>query len=79
MRGAVARRASAIPLRIGLVLALVALAAVVLLASGVAVTSALSRSLTARTDEQLYDAARSWAEPRAMKQVDTDGRTRGEK
>ncbi|WP_067825357.1 sensor histidine kinase [Nocardia inohanensis] len=64
------------PLRIGLVVAMVALAAVVLLACGVAVTSALSRSLTERTDEQLYDAARTWAQPRQMKQLTADdGRT----
>nr|WP_330180220.1 HAMP domain-containing sensor histidine kinase [Nocardia sp. NBC_01503] len=76
LRKTLARRASSVPLRIGLVVAMVALAALVLLASGVALTSALSRSLTSRTDEQLYDAARSWAQPRAMKQVTTeDGRT----
>ncbi|WP_269821647.1 sensor histidine kinase [Nocardia yamanashiensis] len=64
------------PLRIALVVAMVALATVVLLASGVALTSALSRSLTERTDEQLYDAARTWAQPRQMKQLTADdGRT----
>lgn len=74
LREKLARRAAAIPLRIGLVVALVSLSAVVLLASGVAVSSALSQSLTARTDEQLYDAASSWAKPRAMKPVsDQDG------
>ncbi|WUC07805.1 HAMP domain-containing histidine kinase [Nocardia sp. NBC_00565] len=67
-----ARRVSAIPLRVGLVVTLVFLAAMVLLATGFAVTSALSRSLTARTDEQLYDAARSWAQPREMKQIVTN-------
>ncbi|WP_433603431.1 sensor histidine kinase [Nocardia sp. CA-135953] len=76
LRESLARRVSAIPLRVGLVVALVFLAAMVLLSTGFAVTSALSRSLTARTDEQLYDAARSWAEPREMKQVVTyDGAT----
>lgn len=75
LREALARRASAIPLRIGLVIAMVSLAAVVLVASGIAVTSSLSRSLTSRTDEQLYDAARSWAQPRPMKQVTVDGHT----
>lgn len=76
LRESLARRVSAIPLRVGLVVALVFLAAMVLLSTGLAVTSALSRSLTARTDEQLYDAARSWAQPRAMKQVVTnDGAT----
>ncbi|WP_433679042.1 sensor histidine kinase [Nocardia sp. CA-119907] len=72
LREALARRVSAIPLRVGLVVALVFLAALVLLATGFAVTSALSRSLTARTDEQLYDAARSWAEPRPMRQIVTN-------
>ncbi|MFB7716181.1 sensor histidine kinase [Nocardia sp. NPDC056100] len=75
LRKTLARRASSVPLRIGLVVAMVALAALVLLASGVALTSALSRSLTSRTDEQLFDAARGWAQPRAMKQITTeDGR-----
>lgn len=64
-------------MRVGLVVTLVLLAAMVLLATGFAVTSALSRSLTARTDEQLYDAARSWAQPREMKQIVTnDGAAR---
>lgn len=71
-RESLARRVSSIPLRVGLVVALVFLAAMVLLSTGFAVTSALSRSLTARTDEQLYDAARTWAEPREMKQVVTN-------
>lgn len=73
LRASLARRMSAIPLRVGLVVALVFLAAMVLLSTGFAVTSAVSRSLTARTDEQLYDAARTWAEPREMKQVVTNG------
>ncbi|CAM4188348.1 HAMP domain-containing sensor histidine kinase [Nocardia ninae] len=70
-RARVARRVASVPLRIGLVIALLLLTAAALLASGVAVTSALSQSLTQRTDEQLYDAARSWAQPRPMKQVRT--------
>ncbi|MGY2006448.1 sensor histidine kinase [Nocardia gipuzkoensis] len=70
-----ARRISAVPLRVGLVIVLLLLTATALFASGAAVTSALSRSLTQRTDEQLYDAARSWAQPRPMRQVITsDGR-----
>ncbi len=72
MRRTLARRVSAIPLRIGLVVAMVTLAAIVLVASGVAVTSALSRSLTQRTDEQLYDSAHSWAQPHPMRQITTD-------
>ncbi|MFQ6397518.1 sensor histidine kinase [Nocardia sp. KC 131] len=70
------RRLSAVPLRVGLVIALIVLAALALVAAGAAVTSALSKLLTARTDEQLYDSAHSWAEPRAMRQVTTgDGGT----
>ncbi len=69
MRAALVRRLSAVPLRIGLVVAMVLLAATVLVASGIAVTSALSRSLTERTDEQLRDAANSWARPHPMKQI----------
>ncbi len=72
VRAALVRRISAVPLRIGLVVAMVLLAATVLVASGIAVTSALSRSLTERTDEQLRDAANSWAQPRPMKQVTSD-------
>ncbi|WP_405138196.1 sensor histidine kinase [Nocardia sp. NBC_01388] len=72
LRESLGRRVSSVPLRIGLVVAMVGLAALVLMVSGVALTSALSRSLTSRTDEQLNDAARSWAQPRAMKQIQTD-------
>ncbi|NKY27648.1 sensor histidine kinase [Nocardia gamkensis] len=76
VRTELARRISAVPLRVGLVIVLLLLTAAALFASGAAVTSALSRSLTQRTDEQLYDAARSWAQPRPMRQVTTpDGRT----
>ncbi|WP_371830453.1 sensor histidine kinase [Antrihabitans cavernicola] len=52
------------PLRFTLVAALVVLAALGLMASGVAVTSAIERSLTHRTDQQLHDAAQGWAKPR---------------
>ncbi|MBF6172123.1 HAMP domain-containing histidine kinase [Nocardia blacklockiae] len=48
---------------------MVLLAGVVLVASGFAVTSALSRSLTARTDEQLYDSSHTWAKPHPMRQI----------
>ncbi|TSD96659.1 HAMP domain-containing histidine kinase [Skermania sp. ID1734] len=40
------------------------MAALGLLASGVAVTSAIERSLLHRTDQQLHDAADTWAKPR---------------
>nr|WP_280424550.1 HAMP domain-containing sensor histidine kinase [Nocardia carnea] len=58
-----AARLAALPLRVTLVLALVALAAVGLLASGVAVTSALRTTLIDRVDQQLDEAAHSWARP----------------
>ncbi|MEU7628582.1 HAMP domain-containing sensor histidine kinase [Nocardia sp. NPDC049220] len=75
-RAKLAQRVSAVPLRVGLVVLLLMLTATALFASGTAVTSALSRSLTQRTDEQLYDAARSWAQPRPMRRFTTnDGRT----
>lgn len=70
-RARLSRRVASVPLRIGLVIALLVLTASALLASGAAVTSALSQSLTQRTDEQLFDAARGWAQPRQMKQVRT--------
>lgn len=58
------RRLRALPLRITLVAALLLLAAAGLLASGVAVTSAMEHSLLDRTDRQLFDAAHGWAKPR---------------
>lgn len=58
------RRLRALPLRITLVAALLLLAAAGLLASGIAVTSAMERSLLDRTDRQLFDAAHGWAKPR---------------
>ncbi|PTR28903.1 two-component system OmpR family sensor kinase [Rhodococcus sp. OK519] len=58
------RRLRALPLRITLVVALLLLAAAGLLASGVAVTSAMESSLIDRTDRQLFDAAHGWAKPR---------------
>ncbi len=58
------RRLRALPLRITLVAALLLLAAAGLLASGIAVTSAMERSLLDRTDRQLSDAAHGWAKPR---------------
>ncbi|TQC50251.1 sensor histidine kinase [Rhodococcus sp. WS4] len=52
------------PLRFTLVGAVLLLSALGLLASGVAVTSALENSLTSRVDHQLHDAAQGWAKPR---------------
>lgn len=60
---AVTRRLGAVPLRVTLVLALVLLAALGLLGSGIAVTSALEKSLLNRTDQQLHDAAVAWDRP----------------
>ena len=51
------------PLRFTLVGAVLLLSALGLLASGVAVTSALENSLTNRVDHQLHDAAQGWAKP----------------
>ncbi len=48
-----------IPLRVGLVAATVLLAALGLLASGVAVTSIMQHSLINRVDETLLEASRS--------------------
>ncbi len=56
-REALAQWLGAIPLRVTLVVALVALAGLGLLASGMAVTSSLEVSLLNRTDQQLHDAA----------------------
>ncbi|MGN0099848.1 MAG: sensor histidine kinase [Dietzia sp.] len=52
-----------LPLRVSLVLLAVALTAVALLASGVAVTRALDASMLDRTDAALEDAERGWARP----------------
>nr|WP_280471574.1 HAMP domain-containing sensor histidine kinase [Nocardia cyriacigeorgica] len=60
---AISDRLAAVPLRITLVLALVMLAAGGLLASGVAVTSALRTALVDRLDQQLVEAAHTWASP----------------
>nr|MBM4734302.1 HAMP domain-containing protein [Prescottella equi] len=57
-------RLRVLPLRVTLVVALLLLAAAGLLASGVAVTSAMQSSLIERTDRQLFDAAHGWAKPR---------------
>lgn len=55
-----------VPLRVTLVVALVVLSALGLLLSGVAVTSAIEKSLVGRVDEQLESALRGWANPNAM-------------
>lgn len=52
----IGHRLGAVPLRVTLVLALVVFAGLGLLVSGAVVTSALEKSLLARTDQQLRDA-----------------------
>ena len=57
------KRLRSLPLRWTLVAALVLLAGIGLLASGVAVTSALQNSLLTRVDRELEEAAHTWARP----------------
>ncbi len=52
----------AVPLRVGLVAAMLLLVGCGLLASGVAVTSALRHDLVNRVDQTLIDASNSWAQ-----------------
>nr|WP_283254032.1 HAMP domain-containing sensor histidine kinase [Rhodococcus sp. USK13] len=61
------------PLRVTLVSAVLLLAALGLLASGVAVTSALENSLTSRIDHQLREAAQGWAKPRELRPLPPPG------
>lgn len=56
------RRYHALPLRIGLVAAMLVLVAGGLLASGVAVTSILRHTLINRVDESLVEASDTWAQ-----------------
>ena len=63
----------AMPLRVTLVGAVLLLAALGLLASGVAVTSALENSLTSRIDHQLREAAQGWAKPRELRPLPPPG------
>ena len=51
----------ALPLRVGLVAAMLLLVALGLLASGIAVTSTLRHDLINRADQTLIDASRGWA------------------
>ncbi|MEV0464442.1 HAMP domain-containing sensor histidine kinase [Nocardia tengchongensis] len=67
IRRKVADRLAAVPLRTTLVLALVSLAGLGLLASGIAVTSLMRNVLVERIDRQLSDAAHSWAAPGAQR------------
>src|SRR5258708_22332821 len=62
-----ALRGRGIPLRVGLVAATLVLVACGLLASGIAVTAIMRKSLITRVDETLLDASRGWAQaPRRM-------------
>lgn len=56
-------RLRALPLRLTLVATLVLFAGLGLLASGIAVTSALESSLQSRIDRDLHDASQTWAKP----------------
>ncbi|MUL47716.1 HAMP domain-containing histidine kinase [Mycobacterium sp. CBMA293] len=68
------RLRAGIPLRLGLVAATVMLAALGLLASGVAVTSIMQHSMINRVDETLLDASRGWAqEPRRIPPTPLEG------
>ncbi|WP_445168449.1 sensor histidine kinase [Mycolicibacterium sp. Dal123E01] len=61
----------ALPLRVGLVAAMLLLVGCGLLASGIAVTSTLQHDLINRADQTLLDASRGWAQaPRRMPQPD---------
>ncbi|MFF3227752.1 sensor histidine kinase [Nocardia suismassiliense] len=64
MRAKAAGALSAIPLRVTLMLILVATAGLGLLISGMVVTSGLERSLTDRTDQQLRNGAIEWSRRR---------------
>ncbi|MBB5913202.1 two-component system OmpR family sensor kinase [Nocardia transvalensis] len=65
VRRALSHRLAAVPLRVTLVVALVLLAGLGLLVSGVAVTSAMRNVLMDKVDRQLVEASRTWAAPDA--------------
>ncbi len=63
----------ALPLRVGLVAAMLLLVGCGLLASGIAVTSTLRHDLINRADQTLLDASRGWAQaPRRMPPPDEE-------
>ncbi|WP_327143461.1 sensor histidine kinase [Nocardia sp. NBC_01327] len=62
-RARLSDRLAAVPLRTTLALALVSLAGLGLLVSGLAVTSLMRNVLLGRLDQSLYDAAHGWAQP----------------
>jgi two-component system OmpR family sensor kinase len=65
VRTAITRGLAAVPLRVTLVVALVILAGLGLLISGVVVTSVMQRVVVGGVDRQLFDAAHIWARPDA--------------
>ena len=65
VRTAITHRLAAVPLRVTLVVALVILAGLGLLISGVVVTSVMQRVVLGGVDRQLFDAAHIWARPDA--------------
>ncbi|WP_084528333.1 sensor histidine kinase [Nocardia crassostreae] len=65
VRERVSGRLAAVPLRTTLVVALVTLVGVGLLVSGFVVTTLMRNVLVDRLDQQLYEAATTWASPRA--------------
>ncbi len=63
-----------VPLRVGLVAAMLVLVGFGLLASGIAVTSILRHSLISRVDQTLIDASRGWAQaPRRLPESPIEG------
>ncbi|MEU0540090.1 ATP-binding protein [Nocardia sp. NPDC005978] len=67
VRAALSNRLSAIPLRTTLALALVSLAGLGLLVSGIGVTALMRDVLVDRMDRQLADASHGWAAPGARR------------
>jgi two-component system OmpR family sensor kinase len=64
----------ALPLRVGLVAAILLLVGLGLLASGLSVTTILRHSLMSRVDQTLLDASRGWAQaPRRMPPPPNEG------
>ncbi|WP_280383868.1 sensor histidine kinase [Nocardia wallacei] len=63
VRRAISSRLAAIPLRVTLVVALVVLAGLGLLASGITVTSVMQRTLIDRVDREIADAVHGFARP----------------
>jgi two-component system, OmpR family, sensor kinase len=68
------QRGRGVPLRVGLVAAMLVLVGFGLLASGIAVTSILRHSLISRVDQTLIDASRGWAQaPRRQPESPIEG------